>query len=189
MDLSFPGFKMKLLITCPTDILLLCHEKRHDINAEQLSMHFMFFSLIACRLRSYICSLHTQHWKVLWPFLWAITGGISLMRRKVTPNIIFTPSIPLRNVYLKIHKQVKSAQHDCNSLLTQLREDEDLVNLRNCTACGLTPEKAMAPHSSTLAWKIPWMEEPGRLQFMGSRRVGHNWATSLSFFHLHALEE
>ena len=35
-------------------------------------------------------------------------------------------------------------------------------------------EKAMAPHSSTLAWKIPWMEEPGRLQFMGSLRVGHN---------------
>ena len=43
-------------------------------------------------------------------------------------------------------------------------------------------EKAMAPHSSTLAWKIPWTEEPGRLQSMGSRRVGHNWATSLSLF-------
>ena len=39
---------------------------------------------------------------------------------------------------------------------------------------------AMAPHSSTLAWEIPWMEEPGRLQSMGSRRVGHDWATSLS---------
>ena len=35
-------------------------------------------------------------------------------------------------------------------------------------------EKAMAPHSCTLAWKIPWMEEPGRLQSMGSRRVGHD---------------
>ena len=41
-------------------------------------------------------------------------------------------------------------------------------------------EKAMAPHSSTPAWKIPWMEEPGRLQSMGSLRVGHDWATSLS---------
>ena len=41
-------------------------------------------------------------------------------------------------------------------------------------------EKATAPHSSTLAWKIPWMEEPGRLQSMGSLRVGHDWATSLS---------
>ena len=40
----------------------------------------------------------------------------------------------------------------------------------------------MAPHSSTLAWKIPWMEEPDRLQSMGSLRVGHDWATSLSLF-------
>jgi len=46
----------------------------------------------------------------------------------------------------------------------------------------LKTEKAMAPHSSTLAWKIPWMEEPGRLQSMGSLRVGHDWATSLSLF-------
>ena len=40
----------------------------------------------------------------------------------------------------------------------------------------------MAPHSSTLAWKIPWTEEPGRLQSMGLLRVGHNRATSLSLF-------
>ena len=43
-------------------------------------------------------------------------------------------------------------------------------------------EKAMATHSSTLAWKIPWMEESGGLQSMGSLRVGHDWATSLSLF-------
>ena len=40
----------------------------------------------------------------------------------------------------------------------------------------------MATHSSTTAWKIPWTEEPGRLQPMGSQRVGHDWATSLSLF-------
>ena len=45
-----------------------------------------------------------------------------------------------------------------------------------------TTEKAMAPHFSTLAWKIPWTEGPGRLQSMGSLRVGHNWVTSLSLF-------
>ena len=49
----------------------------------------------------------------------------------------------------------------------------------------------MAPHSSTLAWKIPWMEEPGRLQSMGLLRVRHDWATSVSLFtfHFHALEK
>ena len=43
-------------------------------------------------------------------------------------------------------------------------------------------EKAMAPHSSTLAWKILWTEESGRLQSMGFRGVGHDCATSLSLF-------
>ena len=41
-------------------------------------------------------------------------------------------------------------------------------------------EKEMATHSTTLAWKIPWTEKPGRLQSMGSQRVGHNWVTSLT---------
>ena len=44
-------------------------------------------------------------------------------------------------------------------------------------------EKEMAAHFSTPAWKIPWTEEPSRLQSMGSQRVGHNWATSLSLSH------
>ena len=46
--------------------------------------------------------------------------------------------------------------------------------------CIYITEKAMASHSSTLAWKIPWTEEPGGLQSMGSLRVGHDWVTSLS---------
>ena len=46
--------------------------------------------------------------------------------------------------------------------------------------------KAMAPHSSTLAWKILWTEEPGRLQSMGSLRVGHDFTFT---FHSHALEK
>ena len=56
-------------------------------------------------------------------------------------------------------------------------------SISNCLIilCTLL-EKAMAPHSSILAWKIPWMEEPGGLQSMGSLRVGHDWATSLSLF-------
>ena len=46
----------------------------------------------------------------------------------------------------------------------------------------MSKEKAMAPHSSTLAWKIPWTEEPGGPQFMGSLRVGQDSATSLWLF-------
>ena len=47
---------------------------------------------------------------------------------------------------------------------------------------SLFKEKAMATHSSTLAWEISWTEEPGRLQSMGSQRVRLDWATSLSLF-------
>ena len=60
-----------------------------------------------------------------------------------------------------------------------------------CSYISIILEKAMAPHSSTLAWKIPWTEKPGGLQSMESLRVGHDWATSLSLFtfHFHALEK
>ena len=50
-----------------------------------------------------------------------------------------------------------------------LAHNKFLVNYMNYFS-----EKAMAPHSSTLAWKIQWVEEPGRLQSMGLLRVGHN---------------
>ena len=62
------------------------------------------------------------------------------------------------------------------------------VSLLNYMQLEATAEKAMAPHSSTLAWKIPWTEEPGRLQSMGSLRVGHNSDFTFTF-HFHALEK
>ena len=49
-----------------------------------------------------------------------------------------------------------------------------------CMLCLFIQRGRWHPHSSTVAWKIPWMEEPGRLQSMGSLRVEHDWATSLS---------
>ena len=53
----------------------------------------------------------------------------------------------------------------------------DLIVIIVVYICLAIPlEKAMATHSSTLAWKIPWTEEPGRLQSMGSLRVGHDWS-------------
>ena len=57
-----------------------------------------------------------------------------------------------------------------------------MIRFKIKLSLGRTPERAMAPHSSTLAWKIPWMGEPGRLQSMGLRRVVHDCATSLPLF-------
>ena len=92
------------------------------------------------------------------------------------------------------------------SLLCALYHDEEL-NLTECfpggskgkeSACNQETqvrslgwedplEKEMATHSSILAWRIPWTEKPGRLQFTGSRRVGHDWVTSCSLL-LHPLK-
>ena len=66
-----------------------------------------------------------------------------------------------------------------NSIFMYLFISEELPY---CFHKGCTSflEKALATHSNTLAWTIPWMEEPGRLQPMGSLRVRHDWVTSLS---------
>jgi len=69
-----------------------------------------------------------------------------------------------------IKKQVLSILARCHSNMYVVVSHCGF-NLHSLT---INAEKAMAPHSSTLAWKIPWTEEPGRLQSMGSRRVGHD---------------
>ena len=63
----------------------------------------------------------------------------------------------------------------CNPLqYSHLENPTNSIVLNFSVLLSLCLEKAMAPHSSTLAWKIPWTEEPGRLQSMGSIRVGHS---------------
>ena len=74
-----------------------------------------------------------------------------------------------QSMWYHIYK-LKNKNHKVTSINTE----------KLLTKVSIHWEKAMAPHSSTVAWKIPWMEEPGRLQSMGSLRVGHDWATSLS---------
>ena len=76
----------------------------------------------------------------------------------------------------------------CSQALLWKRTGPFLLTNAGCRRChfqsisSVCLEKAMATHSSTPAWKIPWMEEPGRLQSMGSLGVGHNWVTLLSLF-------
>ena len=75
------------------------------------------------------------------------------------------------------YKKEATKKYCLKNILTQI-ERKLVLTLRLVSML----EKAMAPHSRTLAWKIPWTEEPGRLQSRGLRRVGHDWAPSLSLF-------
>ena len=84
-------------------------------------------------------------------------------------------AIKLGKGYMNIFSQQSSIQQIFSQ---QSSIQQILIGYLPCAR----PEKAMATHSSTLAWKIPWMEEPGRLQSMGSLRVRHNWVISLSLF-------
>ena len=87
----------------------------------------------------------------------------------------------MRALSLHMHTTEESS---CEHILAFLLKagKRNVTRNRICQTLVLYLEKAMAPHSSTLAWKIPWTEEPGRLQSMGSPRVRHDWATSLSLF-------
>ena len=68
--------------------------------------------------------------------------------------------------------------HECDDLEATKIHEWGYMKIKDLG----TSQKAMASHSSTLAWKIPWMEEPGRLQSVGLWSIGHDWATSLSLF-------
>ena len=99
---------------------------------------------------------------------------------------LFSPPIP-NSLSFHTHYSVRIPpsvfQHSSNNMT--MRQNPSCLYYSGSQisrSLGFISEKAMAPHSSTLAWKIPWMEEPGGLQSMGSLRVGHDWVTSLSLF-------
>ena len=105
-----------------------------------------------------------QIWDVAWWFTW-FDFKCTLLRRFFTSdlNSLIFFFIFMKRWYLTLRNIVKIRYDVLKYLWLHL-------------------QKAVAPHSSTLAWKIPWREEPGRLQSMGSWRVRHDWATSLSLF-------
>ena len=94
--------------------------------------------------------------------------------RQLSPELVHLPKLKLRGKSTPHPSSSPVPGEHCSTFC--LSEFDYLWNLTSLA------EKAMATHSSTLAWKIPWTEGPGRLQSMGSLGVGHDWATSLSLF-------
>ena len=98
---------------------------------------------------------------------------------KLCPLLLYSQSrVFIKGLVLDFHKQTYAFLWDLYFLFP--------LQLKPCSRgwffFHLLGLSSVATHSSTLAWKIPWTEEPGRLQSMGSLRVRHDWATSLSLF-------
>ena len=120
-----------------------------------------------------------------------MSTGIPLSwRARITTSFVFPPLKQKLNLIsaIEVHievleKALLSLCHPGENSLVHITPNQSVSHSQRFifTHCLLL-EKVMAPHSSTLAWKIPWMEEPGRLQSMELLRVGHDWATSLSLF-------
>ena len=91
-------------------------------------------------------------------------------------------TIKYNKIVLTIYFLILVESHNMKVFFKQLLQTVDPSCINICNLITHVSEKAMAPYSSTLAWKIPWMEESGGLQSMESLRVGHDWATSLSLF-------
>ena len=92
---------------------------------------------------------------------------------KITDAIYLIRALGYKHVCLEYFSYPDDTELEFCQLHYKFLKYQDWVfNLVQCRQCQL--EKAMAPHSSTLAWKIPWTEEPGGLQSMGSLRVGHD---------------
>ena len=105
-----------------------------------------------------------------WPKYWSFS--FSIIPSKEIPGLISRMDwLDL----LAVQGTLKSLlQHHSGRTQTGSQECLTLKFIFLRTVYAVLAEKAMAPHSSTLAWKIPWMEEPGRLQSMGSLPVGHD---------------
>ena len=127
-----------------------------------------------------VLPMNIQGW-----FPWGLTSLISLQSKGLSR--VFSNSTVWKHKFFSAQPSLWSNSHlymitGKTIALTLWTFVGKVVSLLFNMLSRLVMEKAMAPHSSTLACKISWMEKPGRLQSMGSLRVGHNWTTSLSLF-------
>ena len=163
--LHFLTVKKQPVISCNTVVtsvvtLLLGFQLMKYFPPGYNYLSLLFFLLFS----PFIFHPHANNWLNGHPCFWSFQEWAT----KVLTHILLDP----------VSKLWTPRSH----FLTTSPEWAEELSLLYWVGIGGMEEKAMAAHSSSLAWKIPWMEEPGGLQSMGSQRVGHDWATSLSLF-------
>ena len=168
----------------------LTHTVEGEVSIWQVSIFFF-----QSRKFDFLCS--DIVWLSQWIYLFdnsqismSFMFRFSLSQGNVLSSLLFRyllQNLDWERIALERHSKVNSEKGRCmdiSKMILQSTNNKKEITARNIEYITTSEdlEKAMAPLSSTLAWKIPWMEEPGRLRSMGSWRVGHNWVTSLSLF-------
>ena len=118
--------------------------------------------------RGWECKVVQTLWNLIGLFLYKLNTHLSY------DLVIFL------DIYPKVMKAWQGGLARCDSWGQKESDTTERLNWTDLNESML--EKAMATHSSTLAWKIPWTEEPGRLQSTGLQRVWHDWVSWLSLF-------
>ena len=131
---------------------------------------------------------------ILWVYSWPVSTSLFIAQWHATvwmDHSLFTPTEGHLGHFQVLANKNKVVINICMPVCVDINVQVIWINTKECDCwmvryvwfCWKLPvfqEKAMAPHSNTLASKIPWTEEPGRLQSIGSVRVGHDSVTSLS---------
>ena len=138
-----------------------------------LPHNITYFKIVCILLKNSFlkCDTDNKKWRAVYKILVRYIASICVYQKKPTSGTKMVQIILL----------IKCALISVTSLVAQTVKRLPIMRETQVQSLGWEDllEKEMATHSSTLAWKIPWTEDPGRLQSMGSRRVGHNWVTSL----------
>ena len=162
MHRFFPFWNKELICTC---FWTVC-----GWGWEGVPSHF-------CRIKGRVGGLHKQMFNCQF---WIVACLCRIINSLLLPPKYFIL------IYISFNFTVKNTSHHWTRWLSLLifKILFHFLNIMWIFTTSSSPmlEKAMAPHPSTLAWKIPWTEEPGGLQSMRLLRVRHDWATSLSLF-------
>ena len=122
-------------------------------------------------------------------FPFGLTSLISLLSKGLSK--VFSSTTIGKHQFFGAWPSLRSTSHIYTFLVAQMVKCLSTMQETRVRSLGWEDplEKEMAFHSSTIAWKIPWTEEPGRLQSMGLQRVGHDWETSHSHIYTWVLEK
>ena len=165
----------ELLLTCKTRLDF----KNITLNKRGLKKEYITYDSIYLKFKNKI----SNGWWEKNTIVWGAWGGLSwghknvmFMIRVVTSQVCACVNIHQPATFISSTIQKTGASHVVRVVKNSLANAGDVRDTSSIPGWGRSPGGGLAPHFSILAWRIPWPEEPGRLQSIGSQRVRHDWS-------------